>query len=311
VNEAELRAYEDRVRHQAAPDLRAVLDNLNQALTVVYTAVAGNTRTPLPPAAAETIRRQFAAALDRLREQTDYGRIRRGLRDAARHAITEGARGVDHDVQVSPVTPLDVRWALKGLTAGLRADLADAARLVRTGKIERYSDLTSMATVARRAANRLDRASTWIVHRAHNEGVKRAAEKLASQGDRVAMLWVAEANACATCTGYAGAVAPVGEPFTPVMAVGDASGRPTGPVWTPPVHVNCRCSIEPFFGPTKLRPGDRPLRLRREAQRAVAAGQVQASEPAKARAADRLVSLADELLLTKTTKRRARRRARS
>lgn len=307
MNEAELRAYEDRVRHQAAPDLRAVLDNVHKAVTLVYTAVAGDTRTPLDPQAADTIRRQFAAALDRIREETEYGRIRQYLRDAARRAITAGADSTGLDVTVSPVTPLDVRWALKDLTAGLRADLADAARLARHGKLETYNDMVAMATAARKAANRLDRASSWIVHRAHNEGVNRAIDKAASQGADVASIWVPEAGACILCMSLAGSIAVPGEPFRPVVDVADESARPKVPLWSPPAHSFCRCKAEPYAGPVhSLKRTDRPTILRRAAQLAIASGRAAGSEPARVRAADRLLEVGEALLLPARARKAAR-----
>jgi hypothetical protein len=309
MNEDELRAYEDKVRHQAAPDLRHVLSNLHGALTVVYTAVVGDTRTPLDPQAADTIRRQFAATLDGLRENIAYGLIRQRLRDAARRAIVEGAASTGLDVQVSPVTPLDVRWALRDLTAGLRADLADAANLVRHGKLESYADLIALSTAARKAANRLDRASSWIVHRAHNEGISRAVDKAASQGVEISMVWSAESGACIACTSYAGSIARVGDSFMPVVDVADDSARPRGLVWTPPLHPACRCALEPWTGAIgdDLRRTDRPLILRRAAQLAIASGKAAGSEPARVRAADRLLDVADALLIPKRARKAARR----
>jgi hypothetical protein len=211
--------------------------------------------------------------------------------------------------EVRNTLPLDVRWALKNLTGGMREDLRMARRLAAHSKLDRYGDAQAVVSMLRKAANRADRAATWIIHRAHNEGVKRAIERQAAQGDRVSMLWQAEPNACATCAGYAGALAAVGVPFRPVMQVGDASGRPDGPLFGPPAHPYCRCRLVPWYGRTDPLPTDTPMRMRREAQRAVAAGKVLASEPAKRRAADRLVELADALALPRAVARRARRRA--
>jgi hypothetical protein len=120
-------------------------------------------------------------------------------------------------------------------------------------------------------------------------------------------MWRAETGACVACTSYAGSLAEPGDSFRPVVDVADASSKPTGPVWTPPLHPHCRCSLEPWTGPPgRLRRGDRPIILRRAAQLAIAAGRVQASEPGRVRAADRLVKLADELLIPKRAKRAAR-----
>jgi hypothetical protein len=75
------------------------------------------------------------------------------------------------------------------------------------------------------------------------------------------------------------------------------------------VTHNCRCEIDAWtgHGPDDLDPVDLPYALRREAQRSVLTGQAQGSGPARARAADRLLDVAD-LLVPKTVQKRARKK---
>jgi hypothetical protein len=308
MNEQQLQDFEGQVRRSIAADLRGIVEQLGNTLNAIYVASAGSTRHKLPPATQDTIRRHLLEVVERLRDGTSYLAIRNKLHAAARQAMAHGAGDIDHE-PVSDTLPQDIRWALKDLTRGLREDLRQARRLAARLPLDRYGDSTSVVAALRKAANRADRAATWIIHRAHNEGVRRAIERQAAQGDRVMMLWSVEPNACATCTGYAGALAAVGDPFEPVMEVADASGRLTGPLWGPPAHPNCRCMLLPWYGRQDPLPTDTPMRMRRQAQRAVAAGEVGASEPAKRRAADRLVELADALALPRVVKQRARRRA--
>lgn len=310
MDEGALVEHERVVRWRAAGELRARLDQLIRTATGVYLASASSTRHKLPEFGQELLRRVLVEQLDHLIDEYNYAETRAVLRSAARDLIQAGARDVDPDVRVRAATPLDLRWELPRLTAGMRADFKAARQLARHGKLDRYGDLVAVLAAARRAVNRADRTAAWVTHRAHNEGRMRAAARIEAQGGTVSMVWRPERDACATCLGYAGAVASVGEPFTPVFTVGDVSARPVGPVYGPwDMHPHCRCSVEPWYEPADkvLDPVDFPYALRREAQRSVASGQAQGSEPARVRAADRLLQLGEDLLINKTTQRKARR----
>lgn len=298
------------VRWQAAGELRARLDQLIRAATGVYIGGAGTTRHKLPPLAEQLLRQTLVEQLDTLIDSYSYARTRGALRRAARSLIRSGADDIEPGIRININAPIDLRWALPELTTGMRDDLRAARQLARYGRLERYDDLVTVFAAARRAVNRADRVATWVTHRAHNEGRMRAAAKLERQGGTVSMVWRPERDACATCLGYAGAVASVGEPFVPLFEVGDASARPAGDVYGPwDMHPHCRCSVEPWFEPADkvLTSLDFPYVLRREAQRAVVSGTAQGSEPARVRAADRLLQLGKALLINKTTQRRARR----
>jgi hypothetical protein len=306
VDEDELVDYEQQVRRSVAADLRTILDQLHATLTAVYVVTAGSTRHKLPPHAQETIRRHLLDALDRIQAGTSYARTRATLRGAARSAIAAGGEGTGLGVPIGPTTPLDIRAALTALTAGMRGDLLTAGRLARHGRLERYGDVVGVIMAARKALNRAERTAAWTVHRAHNEGVRRAVDKAWSQGVDVSRMWRSERSACVRCAGFNGALAAVGDDFLPVVDVADFSGG-HGPAAGPPLHPWCKCSEEPWFGPVsdeELTPLDLPYALRREAQRAIATGQAQGSEPARLRAAGRLVGL-DDLLIPKTVRKRA------
>lgn len=302
MDERELRELEQRVRDSVAGDLRAAVAALQGTVTAVYVAAAGDTRHKLTPFAQDTLRGHLIHTLEGL-QRRNYRETRAALLGGARAALAGGAQ--DLDVAVSARLPHDIRGALRDLTAGMRQDLRDALQLARRGRLERYGDAQAVVALLRRAATRADRAAVWVVHRAHNEGIQRAIDRVWSQGVQVAMLWRAERDACITCLSYAGALAEPGEPFRPVVQVADPKAHLSA-IAGPPAHPHCRCGLEPWFGPARdLDATDLPVVLRREAQRSIATGQAQGSEPARLRAADRLVELAG-LLVPKTVLKRAR-----
>lgn len=305
MDQQALADLERRTVNQVGGDLRATITALTNALTTVYVAVAGSTRHKLPEHAQDTIRTQLADTLKALADQ-DYSGIRKTLMLVTHQAIEAGGEDFGDD-NVKITMPLDLRQALPALTRNMREDLMAASRIARHGKLDRYGDLLAVLTAARKAANHADATAVWVVHRAHNEGRSRAIERTASRGQRVYRMWRAERGACPSCLGYAGALAEPGEPFEPVFMVADASARPEGPLWGPPAHPACRCEVDQWegHGPDDLDPVDLPHALRREAQRSVLRGDAQGSDPAKIRAADRLLDVAD-LLVPKTVQKRAR-----
>lgn len=304
MDERELADHERRVRDSVAGDLRAAGLDLERVVAAVYISAAGDTRHKLSEYGQATLRRYLVEALESL-QRRNYRETRAALVGGARAALRGGAEDLGMDV---PLTlPQDMRHALGELTIGMKQDLKDALKLARNGSLEHYGDAQAVVGLLRKAANRADRAAVWMVHRAHNEGRDRAIERAWRQGVEVRKLWRAERDACPACTGFAGALAEVGEPFHPVVSVEDPSARPGSPPYAPPLHPHCRCRLEEWYGPAdaELGPLDLPYALRREAQRSILRGDVQGSEPARLRAAGRLVDLAG-LLVPRTVVKRAK-----
>lgn len=304
MDENELVEFEQRARRDVAGGLRATLDWLNSTVTAVYVTTAGDTRHKLPPLAQETIRQVLVDVLAELGRPGRYANIRGFLHLAGREALRAGAAHAGVDVPVRPAMPLDVRWALRDLTIGMRADIRDARRLARVGSLERYGDVQRVIALARAAVNRADRTASWVVNRAYNEGLMRAADRAGA-----ARMWVPEPDACLTCLAYAGLLAGPGDMFPAGLTYGDSS-TVHEPLWGPPAHPHCRCRLEAWYGPLEVTKFDMPYAVRREAQRKVAQGLAQGSEPALRRAADRLVDLT-ELLIPKSVAERGRRKARA
>jgi hypothetical protein len=304
VDERALAELEERTRPAVAGSVRAALVALERTAAAVYITAAGDTRHALPELSQGTLRTLLMNALNGLIGY-DYADTRTVLIRAARDALAGGA--ADIGLEVAETLPLDLRHALTGLTAGMREDIRTALKLAQHGPLRRYGDVQAVLGMARKALNRADSTATWVVHRAHNEGVARAVERAASRGTQVVMLWRAERGACVFCLSLAGALAGPGEAFQPIVEVADPSQIPDHPVHEPPAHPWCRCKLEAWYGPTEadLTAVDLPVALRREAQRSLASGAAKGSRPNLLRAAARLLDVAD-LLIPKTVRKRAR-----
>lgn len=298
MDEDLVRQFERQAQWAAAQDLRATLGILSRDALLTYLAAAGGARGKLSEHAKQSIRRLL---VDELRGigGASVGRIRTELWRSAKQGIELGARSTGLEIPVSTITPVDIRQALNQLGRGVRQDLAVARKLARYGPLETQADLHTMLAAARKAATRIDRAATWIAHRSVNEGVRRAASAAGAE-----MYWQPERDACLTCLAYAGQVVRPDQLFSAGLTFGDSS-TVQEPIPGPPAHPHCRCQLEPWLG-SEVPGFDLPQTLRREAQRSVLAGTAQGSEPARLRAADRLLSRGD-LLVPKTVQQRARR----
>lgn len=277
--------------------MRATFGLLSRNALLVYHAQIGDGRGPISPLAQQTIRKMI---IDELRwlGRFGVGQIRSDLWQSAKKGIQLGARSTGLESEVRGATPLDIRWALNSLGQGVREDLAAARRLARHGKLDNLADLQTMLAAARKAGLRVDRTATWVAHRAVNEGVRRAVDAA-----DVAAYWQPERDACLTCLAYAGRVVQPGEMFPAGLTFGGTS-TVTEPIAGPPAHPNCRCQLEPWLG-SEIPGFDITDSIRREAQRSVLTGTAGGSEPARLRAADRLLSSV-ELLVPRTVQKRAR-----
>lgn len=296
-----LQQYEQQVLRVLGPTLRRPLEQLSDLTTILYTATAKTTRHKLPATAAQTLRGVLVEQLELLLAKPSprsylRGAVREGIDLGARHA----AELAQVDLHASVQAPLDVRWAVDNLHRQNQDDLRAALKLAKHGRLERFGDLQTILAPVRRAATRTERAAIWTAHRAANEGVLRVADRLGAS-----RVWVAERDACLTCLAYAGHVVGPGEHFPPGLTFGDTS-TVDEPMFTPPAHPHCRCTTELWVG-DENDPVGLPKALRREAQRSVAQGRGQASEPARLRALDALIQRTD-LLLPKSVVRRAKER---
>jgi hypothetical protein len=187
-----------------------------------------------------------------------------------------------------------------------------AAQLIRA-PLRHWDDTSRVVANTRRAQNTVEQTTRWAANRAISNTIRDVAMDLGAH-----VVWVAERNACLHCLAYAGEVVS-GDGWFPggLTFYRDPSGllKPvsTEPVWSPPLHPNCRCGLELWagydverWGPEAVSLVGIPQVLKREAQRSVLRGLGGFnSEPARLRAADGLLVQAG-LLLGSSVLRRAR-----
>lgn len=187
--------------------------------------------------------------------------------------VTDAARAADIDAP-------DAR-ADRSLVAASRqaqrdlADLVSKARKLATAGADPDVALAPLLGAAASARRNV----VTLVNRAGNEGVVASASAAKRK-----LVWVAETNACVHCLAYSGRTAMAGRDWPKGLSyLGtnpyDAPGK------TPPLHPNCRCTLEVLESP------EYAAALRREADRSVLRGFSLESESMRVRveAAKRLL----------------------
>lgn len=180
--------------------------------------------------------------------------------------------------------------------AGIRPPSGDAPKALITASVATGRDIVTLVGQARKlvrsgaelevalapllgAANAVKRTTTTLVNSAGNAGVVAAA----SAAD-LKVVWVAETNACVHCLAYSGRTVAAGKAFPKGLSY-LASNPYQAPGKHPPLHPNCRCTLEVL--------GDQSYAdaLRREADRSVLRGFSLETESMRTRvaAAERLL----------------------
>jgi hypothetical protein len=227
--------------------------------------------------------------------------IRRRLADRLPKGIALGVRQGLEIVDVSPLTPATpdrvMTAVLDSIDSAAVARLSDAVDLAAKLALDKQDQVNAVLGKANTALTTTDATARWLANRAVSAGTAAVAH---SAGAR--LVWVPERNACLHCLAYAGWVVEVGQPFPPGLSYADKPLKPFGDLIYPPLHPNCRCQVDVTYLPV----GRSETALAREAERSVARGLSDfASEPARLRAADRL--LRSPTLLPKSVRERARR----
>jgi hypothetical protein len=189
----------------------------------------------------------------------------------------------------------------------------NAAEQLTYAPLRSWDDTSRVAANAGRARNTVDGTTRWAANRAVSNAIRDVAADLDAL-----VVWVAERDACLHCLAYAGEIVGPDEWFPGGLTFyrdPDDNPKPVNndPVWSPPLHPNCRCGLELWAGYDVERWGSDaaglvgvPQVLKREAQRSVLRGLGGFnSEPARLRAADGLLQQAG-LLLGSSVLRRAR-----
>ena len=197
-------------------------------------------------------------------------------------AFDLGVVGGARDAHIDPPT---TRAPKTLATAAPKADrdiaelVAKARKLARAG-VEPEVALSPLLGAAASAKRNV----TTLINTAGNEGVLEAARVAGTK-----VVWVAETNACVQCLEYSGEVVKAGAEFPKALTRYSTATPYDGPGRTPPLHPNCRCTLEVLNAPEYAEA------LRREADRSVLRGFSLESESMRVRvaAAERLLEQPD------------------
>lgn len=291
--EDDLAALEDDARDAATGDLRVAVSALIVDASKAWIAAAGSL-TVVPKAII------LAAIIARLRK-----RVRKLPLPTARavESYLDEAwdLGVEHAITVTGTVDVDrPKFDLDDLIEQARGQRADAVKAF--GRVKSWDGMLTAFAATGRVANDLDAGVAARV----NETANGAARAVADAAE-VGYVWVAErdTHVCLTCLAYSGHTVKAGGSFPAGLTFGKKS-TVKARLKTPPAHPACRCQLWPWSEdwPQSSSVGF-PDALRREAERSVLRGESGESEPARLRAADRLLKRGTDL--PKTVKARARR----
>lgn len=292
LHAAELYALEQAAARAIAAPLRARLIRVQRDAAAAWIREFGSLTAPADPIRlgqyVADIRRDLAAITPDATAGlgTWAGRaLDLGLRQGEREAnLAPGTTGAAATAGLGDQT----LRAIAGADSAIGARIAGAETALATAG-PAFEDVTQALARAHRAASDMQAAVVQVVNGAANTGIGAVADDLGAQ-----RLWIAEPDACLTCTGMAGRLADPGDVFDPAHAAAYTPKPriwPPGPIDAPPIHPHCRCRITVWLG-SAAGGTDLPAALRREAQRAVLKGWSLLSEsgPARVDAAQQLLA---------------------
>lgn len=316
VLELELQAVQ-----AAVGGLRRQLQRATQRILALYIGLAGSLDQELPG----HLRQDFADAAARIIAAVAFTN-RAALQALVRQALALGAQDAAYTGTAAaaaaasqPVRPELEDWVqtLVGtLSERVFATVAAAQSLPHILRPADHKTVMVVISKLNEAGNIAERDTRWAVNAAYNQSFRERANAAS-----LAVVWVAEFDACLHCLAYSGEVAQPGRPFPlDLTFYRDPAGNPKplrhppGRVlWGPPLHPNCRCDLELYLGsdnypvmPWETEEYTIAQALRREAERSVLRGEAGVdSQPALVRAAGALLARGSSLPVT--VQRRARR----
>jgi len=222
--------------------------------------------------------------------------VRSTIKQGAREALAHGLRAAQDEALAAgaramlPPSGYHLSAALHGRVDKLEQDMREsvANSSVLLGHVDTLTDVHIALAVAQQGINKSEMVARYVTNEASNDAlttVSRATDELVS-------VWHAERDACLDCLAYQGEI-DTGEGYPEGLTFAD---KPIsrGPVESPPLHPNCRCSqwlvhkdvAEPLAES-----------LKREAERSVLRGWSLPSESNNARvaAANRLLNRGTDL----------------
>lgn len=288
-HENEALRLEEQATRAAASRLRQLVTVLARRIAAAWVRTTGGLDQTATSAQQAALTSAVAAAALELEQaaRADSRALTVLLTGLAAQGLALGAdqaaalAGTDARRQVP--LPDTLTGIVDATTAAVLAAVRRATTLSRTVRPTRHADTTVVVAAAHRAVTAAETGARSLINRSIAAGVAAVAEQ-----EQAARIWITERDACLTCLAYAGEIAEPGQPFEPGLTFGDRS-TVTEPLDGPPAHPNCRCRQQLWIGADRLGI-DLPVALKREAARAVLRGTSgHASEPAKVRAADRLL----------------------
>lgn len=203
--------------------------------------------------------------------------------------------GLPHGRPVAPRLSVATQEDIGRAVDQAHVKVRKAEALTRTYRRGDFATVRGVLAVAEQGGNTLESAARTLVNEAVRDGATVVATTVGAR-----LLWIAERDACLTCTALAGHLS---DRETGLFGDGTGfGGRPAqfaGEHFVgPPAHQNCRCRVTPWLDPEQqdLRdaiPRQRgsaltdptlPEALRREAERSVLNGWALPSEPTSVRA---------------------------
>lgn len=270
---AELLALEQAAVHAVTWPLRARLVAVQRAAMKAWIKSFGSLNAPGDPIRAAVVAAEVrrlladitispAAALDGYTQQALALGVAQAARMTGMHATVDSI-GAAVDAPTARI--------VAALDQTVTAALADAETAVGQISGEAFSQVDAALSKARRAIPKAAAATVTAVNGAGNAGKSAVAQAIGAD-----LLWLAEPDCCTTCAGFAGRLAPAGQPFDIRLASTFTDSPhlwPPGPVEQPPAHPHCRCELVPWLG---VEPGatgpSLPEALQREARRAILKG---------------------------------------
>lgn len=255
---------------------------LEDDLASIEAQVLGIRRVSGFLAAVEAIRRLLETHPDEVRRRilsTTLPNLGADLAAAVMQAFDTGALSAAGDRGRGKLV---VPTASSALVASARTAQSDLSALV--SKARKLATAGAEPALALApllgAATSAKRTVTTLVSRAGNAGVIETATRA-----RRTVVWVAETNACVHCLAYSGRTVMAGKAFPAGLSYLESNPY-DAPGKHPPLHPNCRCTLEVLNEPSYA------TALRREADRSVLRGFSLESESMRVRieAADRLLA---------------------
>jgi len=302
----QLLALENAASRAAAGPLRKALVDVQRRASVLWARMFGSLESPADPirlgSFVAEIKRMFSGANSEP-SQVLSGFATKALTMGVEHAAaTLGLERSAAEVEAS--LSYGVVQSLNTVDAAVAEHLAGAESALDRIAGKSFQDVIPVLAKANRAVTTIDRAASYIVNDSSNTSAAQLADSVGA-----GRLWIALPDACLSCQGMSGRVAPAGQPFDDGY-LSTFTDKPTLP-WPaggsfdgPPLHPHDRCRIVPWLGATVIgTPNpwgaqqaigghDLPDALRREARRAVVKGWSLPSESqaSRLRAADRLLA---------------------